>query len=261
MRFKTRPSLSKLDAELYTLTHRGNPGDEAFYVRLCADGKRILELGCGAGRLLCELAREDAMLVGLEFDAGLRSMARSALKSLPRERRARVEVIAGDMRAFAFKEQFDRILLPYNGLYCLLSRAEVLACLKCVRAHLAPSGIFAFDVWRADPFHAQTEELEEETQDPILAINHARKVWDVYETTFWHRTRQRLDARYSYEPRGRGQPRQIEIPQRYLLRTELYELLAQADLRVQRIAGDFLGTRVNRYSERLVIQACAEKDH
>ena len=51
--------LTELEAELYALTHRGNPGDTEFYARRCAGAGSVLELGTGYGRLLPALPREE----------------------------------------------------------------------------------------------------------------------------------------------------------------------------------------------------------
>jgi SAM-dependent methyltransferase len=249
--------LTKLDAELYSLTHRGNPGDAGYYARLCKGRASVLELGCGAGRLLCRLARKNRMLIGLEFDTRLRSMARSALKALPASQRERSRVVAGDMRSFRLGTRFERILLPYNGLYCLLSRREVLACFKRVRAQLAPGGIFAFDIWSADSFHAHVEQPSEAQVEHVATVKHRDRVWDVFEQSIWRRRKQHLDVLYSYHARGSTLSRDIYIPQRYLLLRELRELLMAAGLRVLSLHADFRETAVNRDAERLVVQAVA----
>jgi tRNA G46 methylase TrmB len=54
MRVTLTPALA---AELYRLTHRGNPGDVGFYRKLCSGVQSVLELGCGYGRLLAALAQ------------------------------------------------------------------------------------------------------------------------------------------------------------------------------------------------------------
>src|SRR6188768_1681102 len=118
------------DAELYGLVHRGTPGDLAFYARVCAGARAVLELGCGYGRLLPALAGVVHSYVGLDCDAGLLRLAR-------RERAA-------------LHEPFDRILIPHSGVFCLQSDADVLDCLRCVRAHLRDDGELVLDSYAAD---------------------------------------------------------------------------------------------------------------
>ena len=67
---------TEYDPELYHLLHRGNPGDLRWYRQRCAGAQRILELGCGDGRLLVPLAQDGAQVVGV--DASEAMLARCA---------------------------------------------------------------------------------------------------------------------------------------------------------------------------------------
>src|SRR5262249_4327605 len=58
--------LTELEAELYALTHRGNPGDTQFYARQCAGVGSVLELGTGYGRLLPALLGAARAVTGLD---------------------------------------------------------------------------------------------------------------------------------------------------------------------------------------------------
>ncbi|MEZ4265484.1 MAG: class I SAM-dependent methyltransferase [Myxococcota bacterium] len=55
-------------ARVYDLLHRGTPGDIAFYRHVCAGAASVLELGCGSGRVLVELARAGLTMTGLDHD-------------------------------------------------------------------------------------------------------------------------------------------------------------------------------------------------
>src|SRR6185503_4056968 len=60
---------------------------------------------------------------------------------------ASVEFLQGDMRDFALGREFKLIFVARNSLLHLLSTADLLAALTAVRRHLAPDGVFAFDVF------------------------------------------------------------------------------------------------------------------
>ncbi|MCA9640188.1 MAG: class I SAM-dependent methyltransferase, partial [Myxococcales bacterium] len=64
------------DAELYELTHRGNPGDVDFYLAACREAHSVLELGSGYGRIAIALAEAGHEVVGVELDPGLLDRAR-----------------------------------------------------------------------------------------------------------------------------------------------------------------------------------------
>ncbi|HKO89952.1 MAG TPA: class I SAM-dependent methyltransferase [Polyangiaceae bacterium] len=248
--------MTELEAELYALTHRGNPGDLEFYARVCAGASRVLELGTGYGRLLPALLGERRHVVGLDREPRLLRAARRRALQLPRAARARLRLVRGDMQQLALGARFDRILLPYNGLYCLLGRRALLRCLRSVRAHLAPEGEFVFDVWAADEFarHASSS-AHRDDDEAIVSLAHRGQTWDVFEQSRLASGAQRLDVTYTYRSRERGRRVTCCIEQRYAPARELTELLRAAGLRVRARWGGFTEQRFGRGSEQLVVVA------
>ena len=246
-----------LRSDLYALTHRGNPGDVAFYRGVCASSERVLELGAGYGRMIAGLARRRGTLVGLECDAELLATARRRLRALPLTQRRSVRLVAGDMQRFDLGQRFDCVLLPYNGLYCLLGKRAALDCFRAVRAALEPGGVFAFDVWNAESFHRRSAlaPADAEGPTPIVSLRHAGRTWDVFEQTRIQRARQRLAVNYTYAPREGGAPLQLPIAQRYFRARELTELLGRAGLDIQARYGDFAGGRFGARSPHLIVVA------
>jgi SAM-dependent methyltransferase len=224
----------ELAAELYDAVHRGNPGDLGFYARACDGADRVLELGCGGGRVLAALAETaERTCVGLDSNRGRLRIARS--RGL-----ARCSFVEGDMAAFAFGEVFDRILIPYNGLYCLLEDEEVRRCLACVAAHLAPDGRLIFDVWPADAFHAipaGPEDLDE-APELVVQIEHRGELLSVFERSLWKHDLQRIDAAYDYRRVDGSLRLCIDLPQRYLLVEQLASQLRDAGLVPREIYAD-----------------------
>jgi len=257
--------LNKLESELFALTHRGNSGDRAFYAKACAKAEHVLELGTGYGRLIPSLlvghgrgpkpalARE---VWGLDRDTQLLAAARIARRALGSAQRKQVKLIAGDMSNFAFDQAFERIILPYNGLYCLLNRRNIVRCLKCVKRHLAPEGEFIFDVWAADNFHqnASAREYHDDT-GPILSIAHRAQTWDVYEKSHLRSGAQRLDVTYTYISRQNGTRLTIAIAQRYAPSRELIKLVCDAGLRVKALYGSFSEGGYSPNSPVLIVKA------
>jgi SAM-dependent methyltransferase len=120
---------------------------EAFYTRLAEEaGGPILELACGTGRLSIPLARAGSSVFGLDLSP---AMLRRATRKAERAGVA-VRFVSGDMRDFDLGRRFPLIVLSCNSLAHLLTAAEVKACLACVRRHLEPGGIFAFDIVNPD---------------------------------------------------------------------------------------------------------------
>jgi SAM-dependent methyltransferase len=259
-----RPGLTKIEAELYALTHRGQRGDAELYAGQCAGVGRVLELGTGYGRLLGPLSAAAAEVVGLDRDpellAAARRQIRSQIRGPMRGQGRRVRLVEGDFTSFQLPGTFDRIVLPYNALYCLLGRRALLRCFARVRAHLAAGGQFLFDVWSADAFQRSTRRAtrragHRDDSNAIVSLHHRGQVWDVFEHSRLRSARQRLDVLYTYVPRSRGARVQIRIEQRYAPWAEIAALLAEAGLQVRARYGGFARERWSPRSDQLVVIA------
>jgi SAM-dependent methyltransferase len=251
---------ARLKAELYALTHRGTAGDAAFYSCTCEGATSVLELGCGYGRIIAKLLQSRRSVVGLDSDAELLAAAKRNVRKLSAAKQRSVRLLPGDMRHFELGRRFDCALLPYNGLYCLLQKRDVLSCFRSVRAALEPKGRFVFDVWNAAGFQrAAAANASAGDSEPIVTLRHARRTWDVFERTRVRRAAQRLDVTYDYVPREGGAPVRIPIAQRYYLASELGELLGRAGFVVERRYGDFSGSRFTPSSPQLLVVARAHR--
>lgn len=246
------------DAALYALVHRGTPGDVAFYAEACRGARSVLELGCGYGRLIPALSRAGRMYRGLELDAGLLREAKRVRRGRPVPERAFIRLSRGDMRRFAFRERYDRILIPHSALYCLPSERDVLACLRCVREHLTDGGALILDAYCADAFHGRLDEraLTGRERDLLTEVEAGGVRYQVFERTRWVRRAQRLWVRYEYE--SAGAPRRVgTIRHHYLLRDQLEALLRRAGLSVLHVYGGFAGERWRKNRESVVLYARA----
>ncbi|MFW5925774.1 MAG: class I SAM-dependent methyltransferase [Myxococcota bacterium] len=242
--------MSTYPAELYAAVHRGNPGDVDYYRRVCSGVDTALELGCGWGRIAHAVAADGVDVMGLELDPDLRAMAPAGPAT----------ILAGDMRDFSLETRFDRVLIPYNGLYYLLDPAELVACLRCARAHLAPGGLLVFDGYAADAFHATdpgTGPDEDELGHVSTAGVDGRR-FHVYEQSLWEPDRQRITARYVHVPEDGGPSVEAFVRQRYLLSAEVAPLLAQAGLELITLQGGFDQSAFDpEDSEMLIAVACS----
>ena len=252
------PRLQPYDPELYDLTHRGNPGDVEFYQWACQGVDRILELGCGSGRITRALARAGHRVTGLDSHPGLLAEARRMAADLEPALRERLIYRQADMRTFSLDERFDRIVIPYNGLYCLLADDEVAACLAAVTRHLSPGGRLVLDVYRVFAPDPDCDDGEE----PVAALSDGERTVHIYERSDWDQPTQRLDAWYRYRIEGpAGASEQTYcIPQRYLFPDQLDQLLAAAGLAVAERFGDFDRRPFDDDSESMIIAATRARD-
>jgi SAM-dependent methyltransferase len=227
-------------ARFYAALHRGTPGDLDHYLRVCQGAASVLELGCGYGRVVMALAAPGRTVVGVEQDAELLAMAREATRTLGKASSAGVDLRQGDMRTVALGRQFERVLVPFGGLWCMLDDEDLHAALVTTVRHLAPGGRVAFDMYRADAFHAEAEpdDVPDDAFTPIGRVEVDGVAYEVLERSTWDKPQQRIDVTYLYVNEA-GQVVEGTIAQRYLLAPQLHAALHRAGLRPTSVTDGF----------------------
>jgi SAM-dependent methyltransferase len=139
-------------AQFYDLSP-DTPADIPFYKGLIPSrDARVLELGCGTGRVLLPLAEGCGYMHGLDHSAAMVAVCRTKLRAA-RIADARAEAEVKDITNFALNQRFDLIIAPYRVLQNLETDAGVAGLFKCIRQHLMPGGSCILNVFRpkADP--------------------------------------------------------------------------------------------------------------
>ncbi len=152
-----------IDPHLYDAEYGGYQGDFDFFLSLTETGS-VLELGCGTGRLTIQLAQKGLKVVGLDASQPMLTLASKKSHGLP------IEWVHGDVRHFQLPQTFDLILMAGNTFQALLTEADQLQMLECVRRHLKPTGLFVFNTRnpRESDHHTSHEfEYWHSFQDPI----------------------------------------------------------------------------------------------
>ncbi len=106
--------------------------------RRCPHAHTWLDLCCGTGSLLKLACANGFEAVGVDRSP---HQLRYARKNAPEAR-----LLRGDIRSFALKRRFDIITCLFDSLNYVTTLGEVGRVFRCVRRHLAPGGLFIFDV-------------------------------------------------------------------------------------------------------------------
>jgi SAM-dependent methyltransferase len=103
----------------------------------------VLELACGTGLLTVPVASAGSPIVGIDASAAMLNTAKERAVAA----KVSVEYLLGDMRNFSLGRRFGLIFIARNSLLHLHSSEDILSAFAMVRRHLAPEGIFAFDIF------------------------------------------------------------------------------------------------------------------
>jgi SAM-dependent methyltransferase len=107
-------------------------GEATFLAGLLAPPARILDAGCGTGRIAVRLHELGYDVVGVDLDASMLDVARSEAPELDWRR--------ADLASFDLGEAFDAVLVAGNTVP-LLEDGTLAAAAGCLAAHLVRGGL------------------------------------------------------------------------------------------------------------------------
>ena len=118
------------------------PGDITFYRSRVTGNTRVLELGCGTGRVLVPLAESVIYMHGVDHSPAMLALCRRKLEAAKiSTRRARVEVAdIADFDLTPRMPRFDLIIAPFRVMQHLETDKQVAALMRCIKRHLNPDG-------------------------------------------------------------------------------------------------------------------------
>ncbi len=108
----------------------------------------LLELGCGTGRVLLELAEACTSAFGLELSRAMLDIAREKAGRLRQELQQRITLQQGGITDFDLDRRFDLIIAPFRVFQALETDAQVDGLFRCVRRHLKPRGSCVLTMFR-----------------------------------------------------------------------------------------------------------------
>lgn len=211
---------------------RDPSGDIEFYVELAkGSGGPVLELGCGTGRILIPTAQAGLECVGLDVSPEMLVVLRS--KNAPQN----IELVSGRMETFSLGEaRFQLVKAPFRAMQHLLDVELQLQTLENIRRHLAPGGVFVFDVF--DPKLDRMAILEEPESQGVVFRHNGHEMRRL-ETVRRDPSTQVITVTFRLE----GGPVELlgttEIKMRWYYRFELEHLLARAGFKNLTFYGGF----------------------
>lgn len=136
--------------------------DTPFYVALAGDEpKRVLDVGCGTGRLACALAAKGHQVTGADPAAAMLAEARRKPEA------EKIAWVEGYADTLDLAERFDLIAMTGHVFQVFLEDTEILAVLRNLKRHLAEGGLLAFETR-----NPAAREWEEWTPDDSETVEH-----------------------------------------------------------------------------------------
>lgn len=227
-------------SELYDTTIN-ETDDIPFYLALaqqhCGTGGRILDIGCGTGRILLQLMRNGYETDGLDISAQMLSMTKAKLQAADLE----TDLYQGDMRAMdslGLTAKYKLVIIPYCSMIYMLDDNDRLAVFRGVYNLLDRGGTFAFDfdagqneIGISRPW-ISLQTIDKDQGRAILRIAQMQGISSCLRSVAqitWLNTQSQGKIIVSCEEEA-----SISAP-------HMQELLAQAGFSVTEVAGDYQG--------------------
>lgn len=194
--------------------------------------RRLLEPGCGSGRLVAAMAARGYDLTGVDLSEPMLAYLRRRL----RRRGHDADLVCGDMRRMAFPRPFDAAFCTFNTFRHLTRESDALCHLRCVAESVRPGGIYLLG------FHLIPLDADPECTERWTARHAGTQVHVTLKVIEFDRKRRQEKLRVSVKAQKRSGaikrirsefPLRIYTPEqaRRLLRKvdDLFELVAVFD--------------------------------
>jgi SAM-dependent methyltransferase len=228
--------------------------------------RRVLEIGCGTGRLTIPFAREGMRcgftVLGLDIEAAMLARACEHLRAEPADVQRAARFIQGDARDLAAVgspgDCFDMILMPYGVAHHFLTSEDQTAAWSAARGRLAPGGLFAVDITVPD-LASLTEAQDGGPRAPDLDVCGAdgRHLWRTAAGRYDAATR-RLTIDFQYEvtePDGSWYAYPSTFVMYVYHAQELTQLFRSTGFLVERLIGSYSGDPYDNDSHQLIVLA------
>jgi SAM-dependent methyltransferase len=219
--------------------------DVPFWLRVAGEAEgRVLELGCGTGRVSVPLSRAGVNLVGIDRSAPMLDRLRTAAR---RAGAGSLRAVRGDIRALPFRKRaFSMVLAPYGVLQSLLDDRDLVDTLSSVARVLAPGGRFGIDLVPDVP---QWREYENRTQLRGRAAGgaHLTLIESVQQDRRRHLTT--FHQRYVEQRTGGRREHCFELTFRTLSIRQMTGRLDSAGFETEAVLGDYRGRPLDERSD------------
>ena len=180
-------------------------------------GRHLLDLGCGTGRHLEQLAQLGYRGTGVDGSASMLALARERLRRFDG-----IHLEQGDARIVRLGVRFDAVLACFHVMNYLVEPGDFGRGVATAAAHLAPGGLMVFDSWHGPAVRRQPPEqrIKRARAGDSQVVRHATP-------QHWPDA-QRVDVHYRFEAEGSGELEAYEETHRmrYLFPAEIAAVLS-----------------------------------
>jgi ubiquinone/menaquinone biosynthesis C-methylase UbiE len=208
-------------------------------------GSRILDCGCGAGRIALPLARRGYRLTGLDYSGPLLKLA----EKQARRAQIAIEWIKGDMRRIGLRNHFDAAVSIFTSFGYFNDPADDLLMLKSLRRALKRDGKLVLDL--ENPALVLKQIAEQGGQAVVSEPD--KRGGQLKIITTYNKNDKRVTLDIELKTSGHAESKRILAGYRLYTLPEIRQLMAEAGLLLQAVFGDFNLNEFGEDAERLLV--------
>lgn len=224
--------------EEYDLQYQNYKEDRPFYLSEIKRAKKILEIGCGTGRILLPALKKGADIEGIDSSPNM-------LKNLQGKAKAaglKPKTYLADMRKFKLNKKYDLIIVPFRVFLHNLTIKDQKKTLCNFHKHLLPAGRLILNFFNPDykrmtnyqgqkEFHTYVKDPVTKNKVKISARNYFFPAEQLVKIIFIHEEFDRHDLLVS--------KKEFKTKLRYIFRFEFEHLLELTGFKPLKLYGDF----------------------
>lgn len=199
---------------------------------------KILDLCCGSGRHSIELRKLGYDVVSADLSLDLLNIA----KEFAYDNNIDLKIIRCDMREIPFSNQFDLVIQFFTSFGYFESDEDNQKVLNSISKSLKPNGKFLIDYMNPD--HVVDNLVSKDEKDISEGIHIIQERWI-------DKQRHRINKKITLIRDGKEESYEESV--RLYSHEEMKDMLYEAGLQLSETYGDFLGTKFNRKSPRMIL--------
>jgi len=231
--------------------------DVPFLLRHLGTGQSILELAVGSGRAAVPLAQAGHRVVGIDNNPAMLRLATQKRNAVGLKEK-QLRLLNQDILQLNLKQKFDWIILLFNTFLIFTTLEQQDRALQRIRRHLKPTGRFWLDIFQPNlTLIAQDESTN--LQPGTFYVPSLDRT--VFRSTDVRRDPasqvQRVTFNYIwFDKDGREIRQQRTFNLTFLFPRELRLLLERNGLQIEKLYGNYDGSKLNANSPRMI--ACCK---
>lgn len=226
----------------------------------CTSGK-ILDLGCGTGRILIPIAKTGKEITGLDNSKHMLKICNDKIENEFNLNKSNIKLIKTNISNFNLNDIFSLVIIPFGAFNSLLNTSEQINCLNCINNHLEAKGLLVFDVW----YPNNNELLKSENgyhvvkNQPYFEMPDGRKVqWGIKNISVDYNKQLIYEEMYYNIEYLNGKKEKLIYPApiRYYYRYEIEHLLSYTGFKINKLYCDFNKNKFgSKYPSELIVEA------